>query len=148
MLYDASSPREGLDLERLARCVERHFAGDEVSTVLARSRVSLSFVSDDEIRRLNAEYRDIDEATDVLSFPLFEDEHGNFVPPSDWEEIPLGDVVVAPGSVREEGASDELMIVHGTLHLIGFDHDEPEREERMFRAQEEILRAYLGVEDL
>lgn len=112
--------------------------------------VSLSFVSGQEIRKLNKQYRDIDESTDVLSFPLWE-EAGAFLPPAGWMALPLGDVVVSPPYVLENAKKEKvdynneilLMIVHGVLHLIGYDHDTEERKAGMWREQEALVKGYL-----
>jgi probable rRNA maturation factor len=113
--------------------------------------VSLFAATDDEIRNLNAKYRHIDEPTDVLSFPLWEND-GKFIPPSSWERLPLGDVVISPERVRENSGGEKigynnemaLMIIHGVLHLVGFDHDTDERMEEMWGAQRNILSKYLA----
>ena len=115
-------------------------------------RVALSFVTDEDIRALNARYRRIDETTDVLSFPLWEEE-GAFTPPTGWSELPLGDVVVSPAYVertaRESGsdcaANLVLVVVHGALHLVGYDHDTDERQREMWDAQERIVAQYADV---
>jgi probable rRNA maturation factor len=91
--------------------------------------VALSCVSEDEMKRLNFRYRNIDESTDVLSFTLWEDE-GEFRPPKGWRSLPLGDVVISPDFVRRGAAEANIgynnemarMVVHGVLHLVGFDH--------------------------
>lgn len=113
--------------------------------------VSLSFVDERRIGELNARYRDINEPTDVLSFPLWEEEEGDFRPPMDWAELPLGDVVVSPPYVRENAKKQKvdynveivLVIVHGVLHLIGFDHDTDGRKNLMWREQEVLVEKYL-----
>ena len=113
--------------------------------------VSLAAVSDDEIRSLNAKYRHVDEPTDVLSFPLWEYD-GEFIPPSSWERLPLGDVVISPERVRENTGAENmgynnemaLMIIHGVLHLIGFDHDTGERMDEMWSVQRNVLSKYLA----
>lgn len=112
--------------------------------------VSLSFIDEEGIRTLNKQYRNIDESTDVLSFPLWE-EAGVFLPPEGWPELPLGDVIVSPPCVRENAKNQEvdynneivLVIVHGVLHLIGYDHDTEERKTGMWREQEALVREYL-----
>ena len=112
-------------------------------------RVALSFVNDAEIRALNASYRQLDEPTDVLSFPLWE-EGGAFSPPAGWDVLPLGDVVVSPSFVEREAAAKgadypadlALVIVHGALHLVGYDHDTDERQTEMWSAQEHVAGEY------
>jgi probable rRNA maturation factor len=114
--------------------------------------VALSFVAPGGIRELNARYRDIDEETDVLSFPLWEMD-GRFQPPEGWEDLPLGDVVVSPeyvsGSAKDKNIDYNneiiLVIIHGVLHLLGFDHDTGEREREMWRVQDALVQRYLAA---
>lgn len=150
MRFDVmGDPGVAIDYARLARVIGSFFELRGVEWA-GRAAVSLSFVGDDEIRALNASYREIDEPTDVLSFPLWE-EGGRLVPPDGWDELPLGDVIVAPGFVCECAAGEGrdftaemiLMVVHGTLHLVGFDHDTPEREAEMWQAQEDLRDRYI-----
>jgi probable rRNA maturation factor len=111
--------------------------------------IALSFVTPQRIRELNAAYRGVDEETDVLSFPLWETD-GAFSPPDGWEDLPLGDVVVSAGYVfqsclsRNIDYNDEIIItiIHGALHLVGFDHDTEERERVMWREQEALAENY------
>jgi probable rRNA maturation factor len=113
-----------------------------------RVEASLVYVTEAEIQNLNAEYRDIERPTDVLSFPLWEEE-GVFAPPSfkDMEEVVLGDIVVCPLVVRRQAQEagvpvlreNLLVIIHGFLHLIGFDHAEENEKARMWKVQENIL---------
>ncbi|WP_438433358.1 rRNA maturation RNase YbeY [Gorillibacterium sp. sgz500922] len=131
---------------------------------IEHGEVALTFVDDEEIRRLNEEYRGKDKATDVLSFPMLDDsieepeidysdleelsdEDGGA--PEDFdEEEPLGDIVIsverALAQAEEYGHSPErelgFLFVHGFLHLIGYDHEQgPDEEKEMFAKQEEIL---------
>ena len=112
--------------------------------------IGLTFCDDDAIRAINAEYRGIDRATDVLSFPLYErdDEIELF----DDELSPFGDIVLsvphAIAQAEEYGHSVErevcYLVVHGLMHLAGYDHIEPEdKSER--RAEEEALLNKVGV---
>ena len=115
--------------------------------------VSISFVNNQEMRKLNKEYRNIDKETDVLSFPLAEfieeelnteDEDAEYIE----EEIALGDIVISMEKAVEQ--SEEyghsfkrelaFLLVHGMLHLLGYDHDEEASEGEMFDKQEEILK--------
>ena len=105
--------------------------------------VSVAFLGDAEITSLNREYLEHDRPTDVISFAL----HGEGEPP-------LGDVYVgveqALRQAEELGVDprEELLrlAVHGTLHVLGWDHPEGEErlESEMFRRQEEILRTLLA----
>lgn len=102
--------------------------------------VSISFMDADDIRTLNRDYRGKDEATDVLSFPVSE---ALAMGPS----ISLGDVVIcmeiAKQQAKEYGHSLErelaFLVVHGLLHLLGYDHETPEDEAEMCAAQNDIL---------
>lgn len=114
--------------------------------------LSLSFVGDRAMRRLNREHRGKDRPTDVLSFPLFEPFR---VPPPNGAEGPevlLGDVVIsidtAVRQARDYDAplADELerLLIHGLLHLIGHDHEQPGERRRMIR-EERRLAAAVGL---
>ena len=114
-------------------------------------RISLHLVSDATIRELNHEHRATDSHTDVLSFPLHDPSGMRFVLPP-GQPINLGDVVVSyPRAVvqaHEFGHSTarELgyLVAHGTLHILGFDHEQELDRKRMRRAEEEAL-APLGL---
>lgn len=114
--------------------------------------VSISFVSNEEIRDLNREYRGIDSVTDVLSFPMleFEEDHDELEDDEEEyieEELPLGDIVIsverADEQAKEYGHSFKrelaFLLVHGMLHLLGYDHEKAEEETAMFQKQEKIL---------
>ncbi|MCT8139684.1 rRNA maturation RNase YbeY [Anaerobacillus sp. CMMVII] len=111
------------------------------------SEVSITFVDDKKIREINKEYRNKDTATDVISFALNDDESDMFT-----ENIPnlLGDIIVSyPRAVLqadEYGHSIDrelgFLVVHGFLHLLGYDHMNEEEEKVMFKRQEELLEAY------
>lgn len=113
--------------------------------------VSISFVDNVEIKELNRQYRSIDAPTDVLSFPLLEfDRNNNEVIKKDVvvdTEIPLGDIVISTEKVieqaKEYGHSQDrelaFLLVHGMLHLLGYDHIQESDEKIMFKKQEEIL---------
>ena len=114
-----------------------------------RAEISLSFVSKEEIHRLNRMYRNVDRHTDVLSFPLIED----FNEVNDDEEMLLGDVVICREQAREQakeyGHSEEregvYLFVHSVLHLLGYDHMEQEEKQEMRDREEEVM-AQLGLE--
>lgn len=116
-----------------------------------RVEISISFLSPNEMREQNRAYRDVDAPTDVLSFPLWEEE-GTFRPDSALPLLPLGDILICPEYVRTESEDEgeaawlsamALMVAHGFLHLLARDHDTPEREEIMEAAQERIRAALL-----
>ena len=121
------------------------------------TEVSVTFTDNAGIRALNKQYRNIDKATDVLSFPLLDFEGEQDEPPVDEWIGMLGDIVIsleqAEKQAREYGHSFEreaaFLCVHSMLHLLGYDHETGEEDEKeMRRRQREILEAMgLGVEE-
>ena len=113
--------------------------------------VSVSFVDEEEIQALNDEYRGVCSVTDVLSFPCDDPYEAD---PAE-ELIELGDIVICPSVIDEQrhefGTSFEqeasLMTVHSVLHLLGYDHMEPEEREEMEAFEKEILEAW-GIRGL
>lgn len=118
--------------------------------------ISLTFLDAGKMQETNNEYRSVDEPTDVLSFPLWESEEGLFTPPEDWEVLPLGDIMVCPEIVKKNASENGrthlqetvLVISHGLLHLIGFDHDTEERRVAMWREQDELVKEFFGESEL
>ncbi len=118
-------------------------AAERILSVLdcTDAELSIAVVDDEEIRRLNREYRSIDTPTDVLSFPMMEGEFAEIEPKI------LGDVVISADAAqklaREHSLSMEavldLLLVHGVLHLVDYDHDTPEDAVRMDRKTLELL---------
>ncbi|MGN6584204.1 MAG: rRNA maturation RNase YbeY [Rhizobiaceae bacterium] len=110
--------------------------------------LSLVFTDDAHIRELNATWRGKEKPTNVLSFPLMDTEPGLPLPPM------LGDIVLAFETVeREAGAENKPfdhhlahLIVHGLLHLLGYDHEEEVEAERMEETERRIL-AELAIPD-
>lgn len=102
--------------------------------------VSVTIVDNERIRELNNEFRNIDRETDVLSFPMEDEDDG-------MENVVLGDIVIslekAEQQAKEYGHSLEreiaFLCVHSVLHLLGYDHMENEEERDMFERQEKIL---------
>jgi probable rRNA maturation factor len=119
-----------------------------------RAELSVAFVDSAEMRKLNEKYRGVDEPTDVLSFPLWAD-GGIFSPESAVPGLlPLGDILICPEQMEEIHSSlprEEalcLMLAHGFLHLLAWDHDTPEKEKTMWARQDALaakLRAALGA---
>ncbi len=110
------------------------------------AEVSVTLVDNEGIRELNREHRDIDRETDVLSFPLGDDD-GYEVDP-DNDAIMLGDIVIslekAAAQAQEYGHSYRrevaFLITHSLFHLLGYDHVNSEEEEKeMFGKQEKVL---------
>lgn len=114
--------------------------------------ISISFVDNQEMQDLNKEYRNIDAPTDVLSFSMLEfeeDDEGFESDLNDYieEELPLGDIVISVERAIEQageyGHSKDreiaFLLVHGMLHLLGYDHEEKADERVMFQKQDTIL---------
>ncbi|HBT47345.1 MAG TPA: rRNA maturation RNase YbeY [Peptococcaceae bacterium] len=111
------------------------------------AEVSVTLVNDAEIRRLNRTYRGVDAPTDVLSFPLRDAGDGEPPIKGGEEDLLLGDIFISLETAERQAAAYGhslerevgFLALHGFLHLLGYDHDTPDREEVMFRRQEEIL---------
>ena len=126
--------------------------------VLAEERVDapweagLSFVAADEIAALNAAHRGIDQPTDVLAFGA---DDGSAPRAADEPRL-LGDVVICPSvaasnaAVRNRPVDDELalLVVHGTLHLLGYDHMDDVDAEEMEKRERELLALASATDSL
>ena len=146
IIYD-NLPDEMKDLlPLLERAAEETVSREGLSP--EPGEVSLSFVSEEEIRELNRTYRDNDSVTDVLSFPQYEDlsEIGEGMP------FLLGDVVICGQRAKEQaedfghGVDREVvyLFVHSLLHLLGYDHME-EEERKVMRDREETVMECLDL---
>ncbi|MBA4420879.1 MAG: rRNA maturation RNase YbeY [Anaerolinea sp.] len=104
--------------------------------------VGMVITGDAEIHALNKEYRDVDKPTDVLSF------NQNFVDPETGIEY-LGDIIVSIPRAKAQASKSghtldqelQLLVIHGVLHLAGFNHDTPARQKKMWFLQSTILQA-------
>ncbi len=109
--------------------------------------VYVTLTNNETIRKINAEHRNIDKATDVLSFPMFNREEIPLLKKEDNSEDILGDIIVSIEKVREQaeeyGHSFErelaYLVTHGMLHLLGYDHMIEEEKIVMRKREEEIL---------
>ena len=113
-----------------------------------QASVAILLTSDAEVRRLNAQWRGIDQPTNVLSFPAHE-------APGDLEQVDnLGDIALACETVLREAAEQgttaahhlQHLVVHGLLHLLGYDHEATDDAVEMEALEVEIL-ARLGIAD-
>ena len=112
--------------------------------VTADCEVSVTFADNEGIRAINREYRQIDAPTDVLSFPLFEDQGG---------KKQLGDIVLSlercAAQAEEFGHSFArecaFLTVHSTLHLLGYDHVNGEDEEKDMRNRQTAIVEKMGL---
>ncbi len=146
MVFEPASalPRQitSTDLKRLTRVLARTLPRQQGRPPRT---IGLRFVSPLAIRRLNRAYRRLDRATDVLSFPCFQPSKPMVA--ARHEPWPLGDIVICPSyaarEARRRGIAlrEELvrLLVHGALHLVGFDHATEREETRMFSLQEHVV---------
>jgi probable rRNA maturation factor len=112
-----------------------------------RSELSIVLTGDSEVRLLNRQYRKKDKTTDVLSFPLLE---GKKLMDGLNGLIPLGDVVISVPQTRRQAIQLgrefrqelALLLVHGILHLLGYDHVTRSQEKKMFNLQDRLLRKF------
>ena len=127
----------------LTKCFEEENLQD------SKLYITVTLTNPENIQKINKEYRNIDRATDVLSFPMFEKDeleekirNNNF----EYEDV-LGDLIISIEKVREQakeyGHSFErelsYMLVHGFYHLMGYDHIEEEDKKKMRPKEEKIL---------
>jgi len=113
--------------------------------------ISVLLTSDAEVRELNAKWRGKDKPTNVLSFPLSEADE---LEAGDGPELMLGDLVLAHDVCSAEAADKKLriedhaahLLVHGTLHLLGYDHHDEAAAEDM-ESRERRALARLGIAD-
>ncbi len=139
--YRNTVPKSGID----ARAVKRVASQLLAAVGRADASLSISFVGDVAIARLNARHRGKNTPTDVLSFPLDPD------PRMPGEEL-LGDIVISvPTAMRQAAQYDaplqreiERLLIHGLLHVLGHDHEEAAEREAMI-AQERRLAAAIGM---
>jgi probable rRNA maturation factor len=114
--------------------------------------VSLVFTDSDTVKQLNRDYRGVDEPTDVLAFYMLpqKEADSSFALPPDGVTR-LGEVIIsypqAAEQAKEQGHSPQrelaLLVIHGILHLLGYDHEEPEDEGEMRERERELLEKCL-----
>lgn len=111
---------------------------ENIAKILTKKDIELLVVKNDEIKELNKEHRNIDKATDVLSFPM------DFEMPN----MPLGSIVISTDFVEEKSKeyghsfNEELslLFIHGILHLLGYDHEVDQGEHRA--KEEELIKEF------
>ena len=134
---DANHP---LDISRLTEAIKVSFQDQDVDP---DAEIGIVLTTDKVVREMNYRYRGIDQVTDVLSFPADR-------LPVDISDEPayLGDIVIAYDYTFEQAKrkghaitdSFVLLVVHGVLHLLGYDHDSSTNRAEMWSAQERLLR--------
>jgi probable rRNA maturation factor len=117
--------------------------------------ISVKLTHDDEVKALNAAYRNKEKPTNVLSFPMFEAELIDQIIAADGGEVLLGDIVLAYGVCAAEAEDKGVaidrhaahLVVHGTLHLLGYDHETGDEEAEAMEEVERVALAALGIAD-
>lgn len=117
----------------------------EIMEQTEASEVSILLTDDQEMRQLNRHYRDIDAPTDVLAFSQIE-EQGDFFIPDTSEEHLLGDIVISIETAQRQAShfnhslEEELtiLLIHGLLHLLGYDHFDEEEAKKMQSLESKI----------
>lgn len=136
----------------ICKCVEATLKAENIEP---QCEINILVTNDRGIKQINAQSRNIDKATDVLSFPMFELEAGN--PPADWEPYldmetgmcPLGDMCIslerAIAQAKEFGHSVKrevgYLTIHSILHLLGYDHMDEGEQKAQMRSREEAIAA-------
>lgn len=142
---------------------QRAFIRKVIRTALAAEgvdfpcEVDVLLTDDEAIHQINRDMREVDRATDVLSFPEFDLTPGQLPGPEDADPgtglVPLGDMVISMEHVaaqaKEYGHSNRrelaYLVVHSVLHLLGYDHLDEGPQKKQMRAREEAILAELGI---
>jgi len=142
---------------------QRAFIRKVIRTALAAEgvdfpcEVDVRITSDAGIHEINREMREVDRATDVLSFPVFDLVPGELPSEEDADPgtglVPLGDMVISMEHVaaqaKEYGHSNRrelaYLVVHSTLHLLGYDHLDEGEQKKQMREREEAILGELGI---
>lgn len=133
----------------IRRCCNAALAYEEFPN---DAEVSVSFVNNEQIHELNAQYRNVDSPTDVLSFPLGENDE--YDRNEETGAMMLGDIVISVPKAMEQAElyghslQRELgfLTVHSMLHLLGYDHEGDKLEALHMREKEEAIMKRLGLE--
>ena len=150
--YDIFTVRQPLVTAIIRRCIETALAEEKVSV---GCEINVLITNDKGIQAINKASREIDKATDVLSFPMFDLTAGS--PPEDWQEYldpesglcPLGDMCIslerAMAQAKEFGHSARrevgYLTIHSVLHLLGYDHLDEGPQKAQMRSREEAIAA-------
>ena len=140
--------------ERAIRAAFAQTPHDELTSLDVCVEISLRFTDDAEVQALNREYRHKDKPTNVLSFPMVQPDLLETLSNSDDGEVLLGDIVLARETCTREAKEKNIpfadhaahLIVHGTLHLLGYDHMEEHEAEEMEEMEVQAL-ASIGITD-
>ena len=152
--WDSSTDWAQLASAAVRAAVAQSEAAGLLESPLA-AEVSVRFTSDDEVKGLNADWRGKDKATNVLSFPRVEPDQLEALPRAREGEALLGDIVLAHGVCAAEAADKGMavcthaahLVVHGTLHLLGYDHERGDEDAETMEEIERRSLARLGIAD-
>ena len=152
--WDSSSAWPELAERSVRAAVAASGWADLIDSPLA-VEVSVRFTGDEEVRSLNRDYRSKDKPTNVLSFPMLEAGLLEQIVAAGAGEALLGDVVLARGVCAREADEKGItihdhachLVVHGTLHLLGYDHEESDDEAEEMEETERRALASLGIAD-
>ena len=151
--WDAATDWETLALEAVQAALGvSPYA--EIRTASYAAEISVRLTDNDEVQALNRSYRQKDKPTNVLSFPMVQDDLLETLADSDDGEVLLGDIILARDVCEAEAADKGVttaehathLIVHGTLHLLGYDHMDDNEAEAMEDMERAALAA-LGIAD-
>ena len=144
-IFLADEQDEPLSIDNLTRLAELVLESEGLDD---ETEMTLMLVTDDVIAGYNAQFMEREGPTDVLAFPLEHAHPGK--PPKrqlNGPPINLGDVIISPGYVERQAHTNgtdpddelHLMVVHGTLHLLGYDHPDDVHAERMEQRERDLL---------
>ncbi|MCF6137964.1 rRNA maturation RNase YbeY [Pseudalkalibacillus berkeleyi] len=151
LTIDVHDETEQLDMGMIEEVKKLLIHAAKEEALEKTSELSVTFVSNERIQQINAEYRNIDRPTDVISFALEDEVEGEQeVLLSDENPVLLGDIIISVEKAKEQAEeydhsfSRELgfLAVHGFLHLLGYDHMNEKEEKVMFERQDVILESY------
>ena len=150
--FDVFTLKQPFVTSVIRKCVEATLNAENIHVPC---EINVLITNDRGIRAINQASRNIDKATDVLSFPMFQLEAGN--PPQDWDEYldvetdlcPLGDMCIslerATAQAKEFGHSVKrevgYLTIHSMLHLLGYDHLDEGEQKKQMRTREEAIAA-------
>ncbi len=150
--FDIFTVKQPFITSIIRKCVEATLDAEKIDVPC---EINVLITNDRGIRAINNASRNIDKATDVLSFPMFQLEAGN--PPKEWEEYldaetdmcPLGDMCIslerATAQAKEFGHSVKrevgYLTIHSMLHLLGYDHLDEGEQKKQMRTREEVIAA-------
>ena len=153
--YDIFTIKQPLVSAIIRKCVQSTLEAEGIDV---DCEINVLVTNDRGIRAINNASRNIDKATDVLSFPMFQLEAGN--PPQDWEDYldaetdlcPLGDMCIslerATAQAKEFGHSVKrevgYLTIHSMLHLLGYDHLDEGEQKKQMRSREEAIAATIS----